>query len=61
MQPPCSLLLPLIRAGEVSASLGFAWEKECILSAFEAMGKSLKQGQKEPRKCTKQLQLKPYG
>lgn len=48
-------------AEAVSASLGVRWEKECILSACEAMGKSPRQGQGEHMKYGKELQLKPYG
>ena len=52
---------PLISLGEESASLEFSGGKKCLLSAFEAVGESLRQGQGEPRKHMKELQLKPSG
>lgn len=49
-----SLFLPLISSCRESAALEFSGGM-VHSSAFEAMGKSLRQGQGEHRKCIKEL------
>lgn len=61
MQSTCSVTPAPNKCRSSVSFFRVCWDKEYILSAFEAMGKSLRQGQNEYMKYMKQLQRKPYG